>query len=102
MPCRVDYDTLSDEERGSPELLKAAMCAILTTLTRQQTLAAVLKDTDWEEAGVSEEEVLGWWKRHQREDAARRIREAAAKEMKAVRRQAVAKLSAAERKALGL
>lgn len=52
--------------------LEAMLCAILTVLTRDQILRNVLRNADWKEAGVSQDEISNWWKNHQEHDKKRR------------------------------
>lgn len=55
-----------------------------------------------EECGVSSNEIIKWWREHQREDEARKAEEKRIAEDKAIREAAIAKLTPKERKMLGL
>lgn len=61
-----------------------------------------LGDVDWAEVGVSRKMVEAWWEAHKKEDERRRVREAKEKEKEQKRKAALAKLTAEDRKALGL
>lgn len=100
MPCSdggPSWEQLH-EERG----IKASWCAILTVLERGGLLDRVLEECDWNEAGVTKQEVLGWWAGHKRRDAERRAQETASREQAAVATAARQKLSPEEQEALGL
>lgn len=94
------------------EQLEATLCAVFTTLTEidfggsEMNVAEVLNNTDWKEAGVNRAEVAKWWKLHQAADKARKQREAdakaAAERQAMLKASALAKLTPAERIALGL
>jgi hypothetical protein len=69
MPCSGDgYVLLSDKQKD----LGAALCAVLSVLERDVSLAAVFDRADWTEAGVTREWVEHWWESHKRADEERR------------------------------
>jgi hypothetical protein len=74
---------------------EAALCAILSYLRDVDDLEDVLANIDWDEAAAcaNGEWVKSWFEKHTRGDEARR---------EATKQAALAKLSAAERRALGL
>ncbi len=78
MPCYEpnahDYymsEQLSSKDRDiqrykdKANKLEAMLCAVLTVLTKDQTLRHVLRNADWKEAGISQDEISSWWVRHQ-------------------------------------
>lgn len=62
----------------------------------------VLRDVDWIEVGVKPAQVKTWWRRHLKQDEARRAQEAAEKERQRIKTQALSKLTEEEKKALGI
>jgi hypothetical protein len=114
MPCRTDDDPGRDysyELRQQNEMLKASLCAVLTTLENYGFNIFLPNDNtvNWKEAGVSMKELKTWWEVHKEIDKQRREREAAelkAKEEKqriAKRREEIlSKLTPEERKILGV
>lgn len=72
------------------------LCAIMRVLSlpeRKSLLTAI----DWEEAGITRAEFEEWWATHKRRDEELNT----AAKRKALREQALAKLTPAERRALG-
>jgi hypothetical protein len=61
---------------------------------------------DWREAGVTRKQAVDWWNRHKAADQARREREAREKAEQErndrLKRSGLKKLTAAERRALGI
>ena len=105
MPCRDEWAEEQDRKAAFRELalVRASLCAVLTFIEGDDTaFAAMLKDIDWKEAGVSKKEFLSWWETHKHEDIQRRKREAAEKREKELRANALAKLTLEERKLLGI
>lgn len=128
MPCRDGGPSQAqikavarEHERKLQEIrnIEAFLCAICTALndTEKQPLGKmrvgkstfdlVLDRIDWEEAGVTREELLAWWKKHQEQDEARRLREQMTKERETqeaerakIREKALSKLSPEERDAV--
>jgi hypothetical protein len=130
MPCYDErshnsyYDEYSTE-RKAKERAEAMLCAVLNILetctvqksvdpsTSNTAFRNVLGMIDWQEAGVSRKALESWWKEHKELDRQRRIREEKARNAavgvaakkareKAAREAALAKLTEADRKALGL
>lgn len=71
MPCRDGGPTegeIASTLRYQNRFLEAVLCGILST-------SFDLDLVDWKEAGVSQKEVVKWWKRHRAQDVLRRKRE---------------------------
>ena len=92
MPCTCDPDPSREQ------FFEACLCALARVLEEDRIFGRV----DWKEAGVSSRKFYEWWKAHQLRDLERREREANDREENKLRLQAIAKLSAEERKALRL
>lgn len=89
MPCRCDgYPT--ELELAQKELDK--LTDLLCTLCNQCEYYNFEIDN----------KVLDWWEKHKEADAKRLAKEKAEREAKLLKKKALAKLSAAERKVLGL
>lgn len=81
MPC---YDPRDSEyeaaQRRETAWLKAALCAIMTQLEKNEpssnSLEQFYNDINWKEAGVSRKWLAKWWAEHMRQDAERREHEA--------------------------
>lgn len=104
MPCRTDdWDIPAKETRNGLTIdrLEAALCGILTVLEKEERIFS-LDDVDWDEAGISRKAVDTWWKRHKKEDKARRAREEAAKRKNELKKIALGKLTAEELEVLGI
>ena len=105
MPCR-DYlaeDQWRLEKDKEAAMVRASLCAVLTVLEDDDAaFAAVLKKIDWKEAGVTKREFLSWWEDHKIEDEQRRLREIKESREKKIRKDALAKLTAEEKKLLGI
>jgi hypothetical protein len=92
MPC---YDGGShDYERGysngrsevrdlekTIEKFEAVLCGIM------QIDPSIVDRIDWKEVGITKQQHMNWWKEHQKEDAARKVREAKEKEAAKIERQ---------------
>lgn len=92
MPC---YDGGSpDYERGYSsaysevrkmekmvEKFEAVLCGIM------QLDPTIVDRINWKEVGITKEQHMNWWKEHQKEDAARKMREAMEKEQAKIERQ---------------
>ena len=106
MPCRdgvyEDEVRVSRESVTEHRMLEASMCGILTQLEKEGCLALWLERVDWAEAGVKRKTLEMWWKKHKKEDEARRDREAAAKRKDDLRKIAIGKLSPDELEVLGI
>jgi len=104
MPCTDGgYDTPAKETRNGLTIdqLEAALCGILTVLEKEERIFSI-DDVDWDEAGVTRKAVEAWWKRHKKEDEARRIREEATKRKNELKKIALGKLTAEELEVLGI
>lgn len=110
MPCSdggwSDEVRVSRDEVQEHTMLEAAMCGILTVLEKPDrggsNLEGILRAVDWKEAGVKRKTLEIWWKKHKKQDAERRAREAAALNKEQLKASAISKLTAEERAALGL
>ncbi len=93
MPCRVDdwggVPRVTKQHGLAIEDFEAVLCGIFTYLEKNWALGASLDAVDWSEVGVSRKMVEGWWEAKEREKAVRRTA-------------ALAKLTAEDRKVLGL
>lgn len=100
MPCTgggPSHEQVLDERR-----VTAALCAILRAFAGNGSLESVLDAIDYENAGITRAWIVAWWEDHQRADRNRIAREQEAIERNELARSARAKLSSAERQALGL
>lgn len=111
MPCLGPTPAEWDAERrrngtlaGENEF-EAVLCGILSTIRLRDgddELGKWLDCVNWKEVGVPRKRVEKWWKEHQAADEERRATELREANKNKVKRDALAKLSPAERKALGL
>lgn len=90
-------------------MLEAALCGIFTLAEKTCILQYLMDQLDYDEMGVSKDEVLNWWKKHKKKDEKRKREEekklALQKEkerLEELKSVALNKLSKDERKALGL
>ncbi len=103
MPCRDDgYPTAYDHVMGKLKLAEASFCAVMRILEDDGQLDSLLARVDYRSAGVKKSELLTYWEDHKEADEARRVKEAASREAASVRAAALRKLTAAEKKALGI
>jgi hypothetical protein len=79
----------------------AMLCALLLALPGEVVYRAATQ-ADWIGAGVTRDEFERWWVEHQRRDVMRRLRDAEAIRREKDRSEALAVLTPAQRKALGL
>jgi arsenate reductase-like glutaredoxin family protein len=108
MPCRDDGPSRAEEEasaaRRDLRQRDAMLCGVLAVLEQRGIANMVIEQVDYQEAGISVQDLHGWWKQHKAEDEARRAREAAARQAKerqeALVSSALNKLSAEEWDAL--
>jgi hypothetical protein len=101
MPCNdggVPYPP-THEERLDARVPIPALCAILRTMGVKQYLQ-LLDTVNWQEAGITRDEFVEWWKLHQKRDRARQRREHRAEVERNRQRQALAKLNPDEVAAL--
>lgn len=90
----------SYDQQMEPKRLRAALCGILAVLEGRDAIYEVLDNVDWEEAGVTQDWVFGWWAEHQEADRRRRKREALVEHDNELRTSAIAKLTPEELRAL--
>jgi len=105
MPCRDWDDGLEmDRLRKYKAFLEAALCAFLASNERLGFTPgdSILNYIDYDETGISEQELVDWWENHKKKDVIRKQREAAEKEKQDLKSVALSKLSQKEREALGL
>jgi hypothetical protein len=111
---RAKLEKRFQKEVTKKKQLEAMFCAVLTVLEgNTDRFQALLDSIDWVEAGVTKDQLVGWWEDHKREDAERRAKEQevedrrrAKKEAKEnkerLKKAALEKLTPEERKALGI
>jgi len=63
------------------EKFEAVLCGIM------QIDPTIVDRINWKEVGITKEQHMNWWKEHQKEDAARKLREAKEKEQAKIERQ---------------
>lgn len=108
MPCTDGGPSPSEEarfERQRADWFKATLCGIFTHLEAQPIeglLNDLLDNLDYEEMGVTREEVQAWWHKHKLADKRRRAEEARKKRAEEARKRGLEKLTTEERQALGL
>lgn len=113
MPCydsRNDAPAVYDEisrERKAHNRTKAMLCAIMQTVASQNfELKTFLNQVDWRAAGVKRKDLEAWWSEHKAADERRRAQEHKERRVKEekenARKKALAKLTAEDRKALGI
>ena len=110
MPCRDGgaYDREDEYQRKLDKkkiaFLEASLCAFLTSNERLGFTPgdSILNYIDYDEAGISEQELEDWWENHKKKDAARRKKEEKEKEKQDLKASALSKLTEEERKVLGL
>lgn len=92
---RKKYQAKQDKIFNENKFLEAALCAVLTAITgpMQFQIRELIVKIDWDEAGITSAQLETWWTDHQKKDAIRLEQE---------RNQALAKLTPAEKKLLGL
>lgn len=104
MPCisGPSYeDGKREEERKHVE--KAMLCAALSYIDELKgDFDDFVKTTIWEEQGITASAVRSWWSNHREQDELRKKQEKLQRERQDIISGALQKLSAKERKALGL
>jgi hypothetical protein len=94
MPCLVEDRSYEADRRASKDAniistllkeksnLEASLCAALTFMEALPHFrwSEFVGGTDWNEVGITSEQVESWWVNHKKKDAERRIREAEQKE----------------------
>lgn len=63
------------------EKFEAVLCGIMRVDPK------IVDRIDWKEVGMTKQQHMNWWKEHQKEDAARKVREAKEKEAAKIERQ---------------
>jgi len=104
MPCNSDYPTETDIYQSKivacyNSLASPALCMFLSKygVPSEKEMPKLYAN-----AGITEKQLARWWKHHKKEDADRRKRIASTRRKEKLRKSALAKLSASERKALGV
>jgi hypothetical protein len=72
MPCTSGFEGLEAESEVA--VPSAALCAIITALEKIDYFHIILDAVDWEEAGVTKEELAIWWDKHKSQDAQRKLK----------------------------
>ena len=80
----------------------AILCAAFKYIEKHSSVNAFLLHTKWEEQGVSQHAARKWWEDHKKKDEARKARERKAELLRKKKEEAMKKLTAEERKILGL
>lgn len=96
MPCRDD-----GVPSNAAAQLEAMLCGVVHVLDKQNCLNQILDHVDWVEAGITRYEFDRWWRMHQQQDEERRNRELWEQQKIELRNKTLARLSPAERQALG-
>lgn len=112
MPCRDYYDDnpgayyadTIDGLRKQVSFAESALCQTLVAFNayaclRQENALDFIK---YKDAGINRKQLEKWWAEHTRKDEESKHRAAVKEEKDRVRKQALAKLSPAERKILGV
>jgi len=100
MPCSDGGP--SQEQLFEERMMPAILCGILTELEARLAVDEVFAAVDWDEVGCSQEYAKGWWAEHKRRDAIRHAEDARRAERERIAQAARARLTPAEREALGL
>ena len=90
MPCYdngYNYNSKYDPDayavralRKRIERLEACLCGVMTVNPK------IVDKIDWKEVGITKEQHMAWWKRHQEEDAIRVAKEKKKAKKKVVRK----------------
>ena len=83
------------------QIEKGLLCAAFSFIEKND-FNEFIENTSWEEIGVTKKEALDWWKEHKRADEQRKKQEQQKAEKEKIIKNALAKLSEEERKALNL
>lgn len=85
---------------------EARVCAVFSCLEARGLMDEVIKNINWQEAGLTQQSTLRWWEQHKEQDRRRRKAEKEQAEHAAREKRlaaiGLAKLTPEERKALGL
>lgn len=109
MPC-VDYvstpsqdEIYADRIRNAKASKDAAIAeGLACAVIRHFGIDAIINQIDCVEAGLDKKDIKQWWKEHSAKDAARIAKEQSARKAEEARKAALAKLTPAERKLLGV
>lgn len=102
MPCNEwNYENKRVEYRDNPKT-EAILCAAFKYIEKFSSVNAFLLHIKWEEQGVSQQAARKWWEDHKKKDEARKAREKNAELLRKKKEGAMKKLTAEERKILGL
>lgn len=88
-----DYRSEARRLKETVERFEAVLCGIM------QLDPTIVDRIDWKEVGITKQQHMNWWKEHQKEDAARKAREAEEKARKAVARREARERALAQREA---
>lgn len=101
MPCRY-YSPEEESEIAYAETskFKSMLCLVLRTCEAQGTKILLHSPQLEAKCGVTYKEVDEWWEQHKAQDRERERKEAESAEHRRLRASALAKLTAAERRAL--
>lgn len=89
-----------EREVKAREIVEAMLCGVLHAIEDSGLSWDVWDSFDEQESGVLADEIERWWVEHRKKDEARKLKEAKTQEK--IKRDALKKLTAEERKALGL
>lgn len=64
MPCNDDCRI---------PLAEAALCAIMKVLVERDQMRSIALDVNWQEAGITEDELYRWWIEHKLADGKPRV-----------------------------
>lgn len=107
MPCYDEWNpplgSIKPIYQDNPRMV-AMLCAVLTCIEKGPVynLEHLLKSIDWREAGITRKDIENWWMDHKRQDRRRRKMEQERVRKEIVRKTALQKLTAEEKKLLGL
>lgn len=103
MPCTdggAPYPPTREQELEAKA--PAMLCAITKVLDDSNIIGTIFDRVDWATAGVTAYEFQEWWELHKEKDRQRMRDEVRNAERERKRKDALAKLTKADRKALGL
>ena len=82
MPCYGGGDPVEIRElEDTIEKFEAVLCGIM------RVDPSIVNRIDWKEVGITKQQHMNWWKEHQREDAARKMHEAKANQLRKERQE---------------
>lgn len=77
MPCydpRDSSEYVREEESKKREKIEAMLCAVMSCIERYNA-GYIFTNHDWNESGITKEELYAWWDRHVEKDLARIAKE---------------------------